>query len=95
MCVQRGKGKRLQSDGLCSEISAELWEGSGPGQGQGSKQTHSHTCTHTAEGLWPVWQRPITAEEARENEKNGDGKTAMCDYFKPTGLKVIFTEWMK
>lgn len=51
VCVQRGKGKRLQADGLCSEISAELWEGSGTGQGQGSKQTYSHTSTHTAEGL--------------------------------------------
>ncbi len=80
LCVQWGKGKRLQADGLCSEISAELWEGSGMGQGQGSKQTHLFRCTHTAEGLWPEWQRLITAAEARENENNGDRKTCAFIY---------------
>ncbi len=80
LCVQWGKGKRLQADGLCSEISAELWEGSGMGQGQGSKQTHLLRCTHTAEGLWPEWQRLITAAEARENKNNGDGKTCAFIY---------------
>ncbi len=50
-CVfSEGRGKDCKPM-VCSEISAELWEGSGMGQGQGSKQTHLLRCTHTAEGL--------------------------------------------